>query len=110
MSRAYSKLKRCVKYIRSKTDFTPRAALVLGSGLGDYADSLKIEASINYDDIDEFPVSTAPGHRGRFVFGYVGDVPVVIMLGRVHYYEGYPSPTSSCRSVSRACWARRASS
>ncbi len=90
MSRVYRKLKRCVKYIRAKTNFTPRVALVLGSGLGDYADGLKVEASIDYGDIDEFPVSTVPGHRGRFVFGYVGDVPVIIMQGRVHYYEGYP--------------------
>ncbi len=89
MGRVYRKLKRSMKIIRAKTDFVPRVALVLGSGLGDYADGLKIEASIDYSDIEEFPVSTVPGHRGRFVFGCVGDVPVVIMQGRVHYYEGY---------------------
>ncbi len=90
MSRGYKKLKRSIKLIREKTDFTPRVALVLGSGLGDYAEGIKIEATVDYKDIEEFPVSTVPGHRGRFVFGYVGDVPVVVMQGRVHYYEGYP--------------------
>ena len=80
-----------MKFIRSKTDFKPRVALVLGSGLGDYADGLEIEASVDYNDIDEFPVSTVPGHKGRFLFGYVDKIPVVIMQGRVHYYEGYPT-------------------
>ncbi len=90
MSRIYKKLKRSIKIIREHTDFKPRVALVLGSGLGDYAESIRIEASVDYSKIEEFPVSTVPGHRGRFVFGYVEDVPVVIMQGRVHYYEGYP--------------------
>lgn len=65
-------------------------ALILGSGLGDYADEIKIETTIDYTDIEGFPTSTVAGHKGRFVFGYVGEVPVVIMQGRVHYYEGYP--------------------
>ena len=64
--------------------------MILGSGLGDYADGIKVEAAVDYADIDGFPVSTVTGHRGRFVFGYVKNVPVVIMQGRVHYYEGYP--------------------
>ena len=49
----------------------------------------RVEAVLDYHDIEGFPVSTVSGHKGRFVFGYVGDVPVVIMQGRVHYYEGY---------------------
>jgi purine-nucleoside phosphorylase len=65
-------------------------ALVLGSGLGDYAGRIRVEATLDYSAITEFPVSTVPGHAGRFVFGYVEDVPVVCMQGRVHYYEGYP--------------------
>ena len=64
--------------------------MILGSGLGDYADGIKIETTIDYTDIEGFPTSTVAGHKGRFVFGYVGEVPVVIMQGRVHYYEGYP--------------------
>lgn len=86
----YQKLTDCVASIRKKTDFKPEVALILGSGLGDYADGIKVEATVNYSDIEGFPVSTVAGHKGRFVFGYVGDVPVVIMQGRVHYYEGYP--------------------
>ena len=83
------KLMRCVRSVRTKTDFVPKVALVLGSGLGDYASQLRVEATVDYHEIEGFPVSTVPGHTGRFVFGYVGDVPVVCMQGRVHYYEGY---------------------
>lgn len=85
----YEKLKNCLKSIREKTDFVPEVALVLGSGLGDYAKQLNIETVVDYSDIEGFPLSTAPGHKGRFVFGFVGCVPVVVMEGRVHYYEGY---------------------
>ena len=67
----------------------PQIALVLGSGLGDYANGIKQECVIDYSEIDGFPMSTVEGHKGRFVFGYVDEVPVVIMQGRVHYYEGY---------------------
>ena len=85
MSEVYEKLLKCCKSVREKTDFVPEAALILGSGLGDYADDLKIEASVNYADIEGFPVSTVKGHKGRFVFAHVEGVPVVIMQGRVHY-------------------------
>ena len=89
MSKAYDKLLKCYESIKTKIDFKPEIALVLGSGLGDYADSIKIEATLPYNEIEGFPVSTISGHKGQFVFGYEGDVPVVIMQGRVHYYEGY---------------------
>lgn len=84
------KLQTCLASIREKTDFKPEVALILGSGLGDYADGIQIETTVDYTEMEGFPVSTVTGHKGRFVFGYVGDVPVVIMQGRVHYYEGYP--------------------
>ena len=84
------KLQTCLASICEKTDFKPEVALILGSGLGDYADGIQIETTVDYTEIEGFPVSTVTGHKGRFVFGYVGDVPVVIMQGRVHYYEGYP--------------------
>ncbi len=90
MSAVYEKLLKCYKSFQEKIDFQPKVALVLGSGLGNYAETIKIEATLDYDEIEGFPVSTIPGHKGRFVFGYVGEVPVVIMQGRVHYYEGYP--------------------
>ena len=85
----YKKLMTCLASVREKTDFRPEVGLILGSGLGDFADGIQIEATVDYNDIEGFPVSTVVGHKGRFVFGYVGDVPVVIMQGRVHYYEGY---------------------
>ena len=85
-----NKLAISLESVRAKTKFEPRAALILGSGLGDYADEIQIEQTIDYTDIKGFPVSTVAGHKGRFVFGYVSEVPVVIMQGRVHYYEGYP--------------------
>lgn len=90
MNQVYEKLMKCYESVRKKVDFVPKVALVLGSGLGDYGDSIQIEQVLDYHDIDGFPVSTVEGHKGRFLFGYVENVPVVIMQGRVHYYEGYP--------------------
>ena len=89
MTKVYERLQRCYKSIENKIPFRPRLALVLGSGLGDYAERIEIEASIDYHEITDFPVSTVSGHKGRFVFGHIGAVPVVIMQGRVHFYEGY---------------------
>lgn len=89
MNTLYETLTRHLNRIRQITDFVPKAAIVLGSGLGDYADTLRIAAQIPYSDIEGFPVSTVPGHDGRFIFGYIEDVPVVCMKGRIHYYEGY---------------------
>ena len=89
MGKIYGKLLGCLDAVRSKTGFVPKVALVLGSGLGGYASEIDAEIAIPYEDIDGFPVSTVPGHKGRFVFGHVGNVPVAIMQGRVHYYEGY---------------------
>lgn len=90
MSEVYEKLAGCLDSVRARTDFKPEVALILGSGLGDYADEIQIEQTIDYTDIKGFPSSTVAGHKGRFVFGRVQNVPVVIMQGRVHYYEGYP--------------------
>lgn len=92
MGELYEKLKTCLKSVREKTDFKPDVALVLGSGLGDYAEEIEIKDTVDYTEIEGFPSSTVAGHKGRFVFGYVKDTPVVIMQGRVHYYEGYPMP------------------
>lgn len=89
MSRIYEKLMRSYEYCRSKIDFTPKVALVLGSGLGQFAETVKVIGEIPYSEIEGFPVSTVAGHNGRFLFGYIEEVPVVLMQGRVHYYEGY---------------------
>lgn len=85
----FERLQNCVKCVRAKTDFVPDVALILGSGLGALADEIEAETIIDYTDIEGFPVSTVPGHKGRFVFGRFGEVKVVIMQGRVHFYEGY---------------------
>lgn len=89
MNPVYEKLLKCYESFKSRIDFTPRVALILGSGLGDYANDIQVVDTLDYHDIEGFPVSTVPGHAGRFIFGYVGEVPVVCMQGRVHYYEGY---------------------
>ncbi len=86
---AYEKLQKCLACVREKTDFVPDVALILGSGLGALADEIDAVATVDYHDIEGFPVSTVVGHKGRFVFGYFGNTKVVIMQGRVHYYEGY---------------------
>ena len=83
------KLEGALRFIRGKTGFRPKAAVILGSGLGGYAGQMKIECEIPYGEIPGFPVSTVKGHDGRFIFGYAGETPVAAMKGRVHYYEGY---------------------
>lgn len=91
MSEIYEKLEKAYKAVRARTDFVPEIALVLGSGLGAFADEKVDEViSIPYSEIEGFPTSTVPGHKGKFVFGTVGGVKVAVMQGRVHYYEGYP--------------------
>lgn len=91
MNKIYEKLEKCYKCIRKKTDFVPEIALVLGSGLGDYAESsnVNVELTVPYSEISGFPTSTVLGHKGQFVFGTVNGVKTVIMQGRVHFYEGY---------------------
>ena len=80
---------RAAKFILAKTKLRPKIALVLGSGLGAFADELSSAVRISYDKIPGFPRSTVEGHSGRLVVGKSGDVPVAAMQGRVHFYEGY---------------------
>lgn len=90
MNPVYEKLLKCYESVRARIDFKPEIALVLGSGLGDYGETIEVVDTLSYAEIEGFPVSTVAGHKGRFIFGYVNEVPVVCMQGRVHYYEGYP--------------------
>ena len=83
------KLEGVYDSVRSKTDFVPKVGLVLGSGLGEFAKEINVSFELPYSEIDGFPVSTVPGHDGKFIFGYIADIPIVCMKGRVHYYEGY---------------------
>lgn len=85
----YDTLELCASQIRAVTDFEPEIAIVLGSGLGDFADHIEVETEIPFSDIIGFPVSTAPGHEGKLIFGTYAGRKLVIMKGRVHYYEGY---------------------
>ena len=85
----FARIENCLKQIREKTDFVPKAAVILGSGLGGFAEKIKVSAEISYGDIKGFPVSTVAGHEGKFIFGYIGETPVATMQGRVHFYEGY---------------------
>ena len=89
MNKEFEKINHCLEQIRSKTDFEPLMAVVLGSGLGGYASKMEVVCEIPYSEIEGFPVSTVQGHDGRFLFGYVEGVPIVAMKGRVHFSEGY---------------------
>ena len=85
----YEKLVKCYDCVKAKIDFKPDVAIVLGSGLGNFADNIEVKARMSYSEIEGFPVSTVPGHAGEFIFGELDGVKVVCMKGRVHYYEGY---------------------
>ena len=75
--------------IELKDGFQPQIGIVLGSGLHSIAEEVEVVQTLSYDDIPTFPKSTVAGHEGRFVMGYLEGVPVILMDGRVHYYEGY---------------------
>jgi purine-nucleoside phosphorylase len=85
----YARAERAAKFILSKTKLRPQIAVVLGSGLGAFADELTDATRIPYEKIPGFPRSTAVGHAGRLVIGKAGNVAVAAMQGRVHFYEGY---------------------
>ena len=99
MSKEYEKLEQALLTVRSITDFEPEVALILGSGLGSYADGIRTVCEIPYSDIPGFPVSTVQGHSGKFIFGYDGDKKVVCMKGRVHMYEGYEPSEETKMSI-----------
>ena len=101
-------VKFCLDYIRKITDFVPDVALILGSGMGAFTSIMdEVVCSIPYSRIPGFPVSTVSGHAGKYVMGYVKDVPVICMDGRVHYYEGYtPEEVVLPVRVMRAMGAR----
>ena len=80
---------KTIKYIREKINFDPEIGIVLGSGLGDFADSIQDKVEIAYKDIPGFPVSTVKGHDGKLIFGKINSKKVCLMKGRIHFYEGY---------------------
>lgn len=89
MSSTYEKLQKSLASIRKVTDFKPEIGITLGSGLGGLAEKIDKVCEISYKDIGGFPVSTVSGHDGRFIFGTLSGKKVVVMSGRVHFYEGY---------------------
>lgn len=84
-----------VDYIKSKIDYSPEVAIILGSGLGDLAEEVEEKVVVKYSEVPHLPVSTVKGHAGQFVFGKLKGKKVVMMQGRFHYYEGYDVATLS---------------
>lgn len=83
-------IKKSAEFIAAQTeDFRPEVGIILGTGLGDFADNIEVKYSLEYKDIPGFPVSTVEGHKGRLIFGHIEGRRVVAMQGRFHYYEGY---------------------
>ncbi len=90
MSYTYAQYKESADYLRTRIgDFVPKVAMVLGSGLGFLGDEVEEPIAVPYGDIPHFKVSTAPGHKGRLVFGLLNGQRVAVMQGRMHHYEGY---------------------
>jgi purine-nucleoside phosphorylase len=87
------RVKNTVSFIQDKINFKPEVGIILGTGLGGLVNDIKIEFSLDYDTIPEFPVSTVDGHHGRLIFGELGGKKIIAMQGRFHYYEGYPMET-----------------
>lgn len=88
----WDKVQETVAFLNTKTnDYRPEFGVILGSGLGNFIEDIKIDFVIEYKDIPNFPISTVQGHKGALVFGKVGEKKVVAMQGRFHYYEGYDS-------------------
>ncbi len=85
-----SKIKESASYIANATNnFIPEVGVILGSGLGNFADAIEVKYSIDYNEIPNFPQSTVAGHKGRMIFGTIKGKRVVAMQGRFHFYEGY---------------------
>jgi purine-nucleoside phosphorylase len=82
-------LHETTSFIQSRYSGTPRIGIVLGSGLGNFSQELKVEEEIAYNEIPHFPVSTVEGHHGKLIFGELSGKKVVVMAGRFHFYEGY---------------------
>jgi purine-nucleoside phosphorylase len=83
-------LKESIQYIRERSKIRPRVGLTLGSGLSGFVKAMKPEVCIPFKDIPHFIPSTVEGHPGNLILGHVDETPVVVLQGRVHFYEGHP--------------------
>ena len=89
MTNLYDRIQATHDYIIDRIDYRPTVGLILGTGLGDLADEIDVQASFEYEDLPNFPVSTVASHRGQLLLGELAGQRVVCMAGRFHYYEGY---------------------
>jgi purine-nucleoside phosphorylase len=85
----FDQIQEALVYIKNRTDFQPQYGIILGTGLGNLTDEIKIESEIPYENIPHFPTSTVQSHKGKLIFGHFAGKPIVAMAGRFHYYEGY---------------------
>lgn len=85
----YEEIQEAVAAVRRATDFQPRTGIILGTGLGNLANEVVLAARVAYSGLPHFATSTAPSHRGELIFGHLVGHPVVVMSGRLHYYEGW---------------------
>lgn len=85
-----AQLEEAVNFVRGRSRSRPAVGIILGSGLGHFAEGLQKAVAIPTAEVPHYPISTAPGHAGRLVFGWVAETPVLAVQGRVHAYEGYP--------------------
>lgn len=94
----YKLIKEAYESVKNKMPYKPTVALVLGSGLGNLVDKIKVDKSIDFDEIKNLPKATNKSHKGRYVFTKINGVETVIMQGRIHYYEGY-NPFETIRPI-----------
>ncbi|MES3038836.1 MAG: purine-nucleoside phosphorylase, partial [Bdellovibrionota bacterium] len=89
----FEKLKESISYIRSKTSIKPQVGIVLGSGLGSFVNEVKVDVQIPFHEIPNFHSTTVEGHKGQLILGEISGKSVVLLQGRLHYYEGHPMET-----------------
>ena len=90
MTDLFTQAQSAAAYVRSRTPIQPTLGIILGSGLGNFASQVESPTAIPYSDIPHFPLSTVVGHSGKLILGTIGGIPVAVMQGRIHAYEGYP--------------------
>ncbi len=90
MLELYDQIEEAISHIRQSWDGTPKAGIILGTGLGSLVEKIEVEASLDYEEIPHLPRSTSVSHAGRLICGQLNGMPVLAMEGRFHQYEGYP--------------------
>ena len=83
------KLNQTINYLNTKTSIKPKIGIILGSGLGKFASEIQVEQAIPYEQIPHFLAPSIDGHQGKMIFGHIGNLPIVCLQGRIHFYEGH---------------------